>query len=157
MNRLVIIILLLSSCSVKRSVISETTDKTETVTESEKRQSKDVVSSLNTVDLSKYVINSSTVRIIEKLDTLGNVLERIKEEQTTTIDQANNITAVKEVTARSSGLEIKNEAIKKDVQTFENSKTKTKFAPVNLFLIVLVSILLFVYVKTRYKQPGFLV
>ena len=152
MNRLIIILLLLSSCSVKRSVTSETTDKTETVTESEKRQSKDVVSSLNTVDLSKYVINSSTVRIIEKLDTLGNVLERIKEEQTTTIDQANNITAVKEVTARSSGLEIKNEAIKKDVQTFENSKTKTKFAPVNLFLIVLVSILLFVvYVKTRSK------
>ena len=152
MNRLIIILLLLSSCSVKRSVTSETTDKTETVTESEKRQSKDVVSSLNTVDLSKYVINSSTVRIIEKLDTLGNVLERIKEEQITTIDQANNITAVKEVTARSSGLEIKNEAIKKDVQTFENSKTKTKFAPVNLFLIVLVSILLFVvYVKTRSK------
>ena len=151
MNRLIIILLLLSSCSVKRSVTSETTDKTETVTESEKRQSKDVVSSLNTVDLSKYVINSSTVRIIEKLDTLGNVLERIKEEQTTTIDQANNITAVKEVTARSSGLEIKNEAIKKDVQTFENSKTKTKFAPVNLFLIVLVSILLFVYAKTRSK------
>ena len=152
MNRLIIILLLLSSCSVKRSVTSETTDKTETVTESEKRQSKDVVSSLNTVDLSKYVINSSTVRTIEKLDTLGNVLERIKEEQITTIDQANNITAVKEVTARSSGLEIKNEAIKKDVQTFENSKTKTKFAPVNLFLIVLVSILLFVvYVKTRSK------
>ena len=152
MNRLIIILLLLSSCSVKRSVTSETTDKTETVTESEKRQSKDVVSSLNTVDLSKYVINSSTVRIIEKLDTLGNVLERIKEEQITTIDQANNITAVKEVTARSSGLEIKNEAIKKDVQTFENSKTKTKFAPVNLFLIVLVSILLFVvYIKTRSK------
>lgn len=152
MNRLIIILLLLSSCSVKRSVTSETTDKTETVTESEKRQSKDVVSSLNTVDLSKYVINSSTVRIIEKLDTLGKVVERIKEEQTTTIDQANNITAVKEVTARSSGLEIKNEAIKKDVQTFENSKTKTKFAPVNLFLIVLVSILLFVvYVKTRSK------
>ena len=143
---------MLSSCSVKRSVTSETTDKTETVTESEKRQSKDVVSSLNTVDLSKYVINSSTVRTIEKLDTLGKVVERIKEEQTTTIDQANNITAVKEVTARSSGLEIKNEAIKKDVQTFENSKTKTKFAPVNLFLIVLVSILLFVvYVKTRSK------
>ena len=143
---------MLSSCSVKRSVISETTDKTDTVTESEKRQSKDVVSSLNTVDLSKYVINSSTIRTIEKLDTLGKVVERIKEEQTTTIDQANNITAVKEVTARSSGLEIKNEAIKKDVQTFENSKTKTKFAPVNLFLIVLVSILLFVvYVKTRSK------
>ena len=152
MNRLIIILLLLSSCSVKRSVTSETTDKTETVTESEKRQSKDVVSSLNTVDLSKYVINSSTVRTIEKLDTLGKVVERIKEEQITTIDQANNITAVKEVTARSSGLEIKNEAIKKDVQTFENSKTKTKFAPVNLFLIVLVSILLFVvYVKTRSK------
>ena len=151
MNRLIIILLLLSSCSVKRSVTSETTDKTETVTESEKRQSKDVVSSLNTVDLSKYVINSSTVRIIEKLDTLGNVLERIKEEQTTTIDQANNITAVKEVTARSSGLEIKNEAIKKDVQTFEKSTIKTKFATVNLFLIVLVSILLFVYAKTRSK------
>ena len=151
MNRLVIIILLLSSCSVKRSVISETTDKTETVTESEKRQSNEAISSLNTVDLSKYAINSSTIRTIEKLDTLGKVVERIKEEQTTTIDQANNITAVKEVTARSSGLEIKNEAIKKDVQTFENSKTKTKFAPVNLFLIVLVSILLFVYIKTRSK------
>ena len=152
MNRLVIIILLLSSCSVKRSVISETTDKTETVTESENRQSNEAISSLNTVDLSKSVINSSTIRTIEKLDTLGKVVERIKEEQTTTIDQANNITAVKEVTARSSGLEIKNEAIKKDVQTFENSKTKTKFAPVNLFLIVLVSILLFVvYVKTRSK------
>ena len=152
MNRLVIIILLLSSCSVKRSVISETTDKTETVTESENRQSNEAISSLNTVDLSKYAINSSTIRTIEKLDTLGKVVERIKEEQTTTIDQANNITAVKEVTARSSGLEIKNEAIKKDVQTFENSKTKTKFAPVNLFLIVLVSILLFVvYVKTWSK------
>ena len=152
MNRLVIIILLLSSCSVKRSVISETTDKTETVTESENRQSNEAISSLNTVDLSKYAINSSTIRTIEKLDTLGKVVERIKEEQTTTIDQANNITAVKEVTARSSGLEIKNEAIKKDVQTFEKSKTKTKFAPVNLFLIVLVSILLFVvYVKTRSK------
>lgn len=152
MNRLVIIILLLSSCSVKRSVISETTDKTETVTESENRQSNEAISSLNTVDLSKYAINSSTIRTIEKLDTLGKVVERIKEEQTTTIDQANNITAVKEVTARSSGLEIKNEAIKKDVQTFENSKTKTKFAHVNLFLIVLVSILLFVvYVKTRSK------
>ena len=152
MNRLIIILLLLSSCSVKRSVISETTDKTDTVTESEKRQSNEVISSLNTVDLSKYAINSSTIRTIEKLDTLGKVVERIKEEQTTTIDQANNITAVKEVTARSSGLEIKNEAIKKDVQTFENSKTKTKFAPVNLFLIVLVSILLFVvYVKTRSK------
>ena len=153
MNRLVIIILLLSSCSVKRSVISETTDKTETVTESENRQSNEAISSLNTVDLSKYAINSSTIRTIEKLDTLGKVVERIKEEQTTTIDQANNITAVKEVTARSSGLEIKNEAIKKDVQTFDNSKTKTKFAPVNLFLIVfLSSILLFVvYIKTRSK------
>jgi len=152
MNRLIIILLLLSSCSVKRSVTSETTDKTETVTESENRQSNEAISSLNTVDLSKYAINSSTIRTIEKLDTLGKVVERIKEEQTTTIDQANNITAVKEVTARSSGLEIKNEAIKKDVQTFENSKTKTKFAPVNLFLIVLVSILLFVvYVKTRSK------
>ena len=151
MNRLIIILLLLSSCSVKRSVTSETTDKTETVTESENRQSNEAISSLNTVDLSKYAINSSTIRTIEKLDTLGKVVERIKEEQTTTIDQANNITAVKEVTARSSGLEIKNEAIKKDVQTFENSKTKTKFAPVNLFLIVLVSILLFVYVKTRPK------
>ena len=151
MNRLIIILLLLSSCSVKRSVTSETTDKTETVTESEKRQSKDVVSSLNTVDLSKYVINSSTVRIIEKLDTLGNVLERIKEEQITTIDQANNITSVQEATARSDGLEANKEAIKKDVQTFEKSKVKTKFAPVNVLLIVLVSILLFVYVKTRSK------
>ena len=151
MNRLVIIILLLSSCSVKRSVISETTDKTEAITESEKRQSDEVISSINTIDLSNVVVNSSTIRTIEKLDTLGNVVERIKEEQTTTIDQANNITAVKEVTARSSGLEIKNEAIKKDVQTFENSKTKTKFAPVNLFLIVLVSILLFVYIKTLSK------
>ena len=152
MNRLIIILLLLSSCSVKRSVTSETTDKTETVTESEKRQSKDVVSSLNTVDLSKYVINSSTVRIIEKLDTLGNVLERIKEEQITTIDQANNITEVKNDTVRIDSIETKKEAIKKDVQTFEKSKTKTKFAPVNLFLIVLVSILLFVvYVKTRSK------
>jgi PBP1b-binding outer membrane lipoprotein LpoB len=151
MNRLVIIILLLSSCSVKRSVISEITDKTETVTESEKRQSKDVVSSLNTVDLSKYVINSSTVRIIEKLDTLGNVLERIKEEQITTIDQANNITEVKNDTVRIDSIETKKEAIKKDVKTFEKSKTNTKFAPVNLFLIVLVSILLFVYVKTRPK------
>ena len=151
MNRLIIILLLLSSCSVKRSVTSETTDKTETVTESENRQSNEAISSLNTVDLSKYAINSSTIRTIEKLDTLGKVVERIKEEQTTTIDQANNITAVKEVTARSSGLEIKNEAIKKDVQTFENSKTKTKFAPVNVLLIVLVSILLFVYVKTRSK------
>ena len=151
MNRLIIILLLLSSCSVKRSVTSETTDKTETVTESEKRQSKDVVSSLNTVDLSKYVINSSTVRIIEKLDTLGNVLERIKEEQITTIDQANNITEVKNDTVRIDSIETKKETIKKDVKTFEKSKTKTKFAPVNLFLIVLVSILLFVYVKTRYK------
>ena len=152
MNRLIIILLLLSSCSVKRSVTSETTDKTETVAESEKRQHNEFISSLNTVDLSKHSINSSIIRTIEKLDTMGNVIERIKEEQTTTIDQANNITAVKEVTARSSGLEIKNEAIKKDVQTFENSKTKTKFAPVNLFLIVLVFILLFVvYVKTRSK------
>ena len=151
MNRLVIIILLLSSCSVKRSVISETTDKTETVTESENRQSNEAISSLNTVDLSKYAINSSTIRTIEKLDTLGKVVERIKEEQTTTIDQANNITAVKEVTARSSGLEIKNEAIKKDVQTFEKSKVKTKFAPVSVLLIILVSILLFGYVKTRSK------
>ena len=151
MNRLIIILLLLSSCSVKRSVTSETTDKTETVTESEKRQSKDVVSSLNTVDLSKYVINSSTVRIIEKLDTLGNVLERIKEEQITTIDQANNITEVKNDTARIDSIEINKEAIKKDVKTFEKSKVKTKFAPVNVLLIVLVSILLFVYVKTRPK------
>ena len=102
--------------------------------------------------MSKYVINSSTVRIIEKLDTLGNVLERIKEEQITTIDQANNITEVKNDTVRIDSIETKKEAIKKDVQTFENSKTKTKFAPVNLFLIVLVSILLFVvYVKTRSK------
>ena len=142
---------MLSSCSVKRSVISETTDKTDTVTESEKRQSNEVISSLNTVDLSKYVINSSTVRIIEKLDTLGNVLERIKEEQITTIDQANNITTIEETTARSDGLELKKEVIKKDVKTFEKSKVKTKFAHVNLFLIVLVSILLFVYVKTRSK------
>ena len=154
MNRLIIILLLLSSCSVKRSVTSETTDKTETVTESEKRQSKDVVSSLNTVDLSKYVINSSTVRIIEKLDTLGNVLERIKEEQITTIDHANNITEVKNDTVRIDSIETKKEAIKKDVQTFEKSKTKTKFDPVNVLLIilVLVSILLFVvYIKTRSK------
>ena len=152
MNRLVIIILLLSSCSVKRSVISETTDKTETVTESENRQSNEAISSLNTVDLSKYAINSSTIRTIEKLDTLGKVVERIKEEQTTTIDQANNITSVQEATARIDGLELKKEAIKKDVQTFEKSKVKTKFATVNLFLIVLVSILLFVvYVKTRSK------
>ena len=154
MNRLIIILLLLSSCSVKRSVTSETTDKTETVTESEKRQSKDVVSSLNTVDLSKYVINSSTVRIIEKLDTLGNVLERIKEEQITTIDQANNITEVKNDTVRIDSIETKKEAIKKDVKTFEKSKTKTKFAPANvlLLILVLVSILLFVvYEKTRSK------
>ena len=153
MNRLIIILLLLSSCSVKRSVISETTDKTDTVTESEKRQSNEVISSLNTVDLSKYVINSSTVRTIEKLDTLGNVLERIKEEQITTIDQANNITEVKNDTVRIDSIETKKEAIKKDVKTFEKSKTKTKFAPVNLFLIVfLSSILLFVvYIKTRSK------
>ena len=152
MNRLIIILLLLSSCSVKRSVTSETTDKTETVAESEKRQSDEVISSLNTVDLSKHSINSSIIRTIEKLDTLGNVVERIKEEQTTTIDQANNITSVQEATARSDGLELENEAIKKDVQTFEKSTIKTKFAPVNLFLIVLVSILLFVvYVKTRSK------
>ena len=144
---------MLSSCSVKRSVTSETTDKTETVTESEKRQSKDIVSSLNTVDLSKYVINSSTVRIIEKLDTLGNVLERIKEEQITTIDQANNITEVKNDTVRIDSIETKKEAIKKDVKTFEKSKTKTKFAPVNvlLLILVLVYILLFVYIKTRSK------
>ena len=154
MNRLVIIILLLSSCSVKRSVISETTDKTETVTESENRQSNEAISSLNTVDLSKYAINSSTIRTIEKLDTLGKVVERIKEEQTTTIDQANNITSVQEATARSDGLETNKEAIKKDVQTFEKSNIKTKFAPVNVLLtiLVLVSILLFVvYVKTRSK------
>ena len=145
---------MLSSCSVKRSVISETTDKTDTVTESEKRQSNEVISSLNTVDLSKYVINSSTVRIIEKLDTLGNVLERIKEEQITTIDQANNITEVKNDTVRIDSIETKKEAIKKDVKTFEKSKTKTKFAPANvlLLILVLVSILLFVvYVKTRSK------
>ena len=154
MNRLIIILLLLSSCSVKRSVISETTDKTDTVTESEKRQSNEVISSLNTVDLSKYVINSSTVRIIEKLDTLGNVLERIKEEQITTIDQVNNITEVKNDTVRIDSIETKKEAIKKDVKTFEKSKTKTKFAPVNvlLLILVLVSILLFVvYIKTRSK------
>ena len=154
MNRLIIILLLLSSCSVKRSVISETTDKTDTVTESEKRQSNEVISSLNTVDLSKYVINSSTVRTIEKLDTLGNVLERIKEEQITTIDQANNITEVKNDTVRIDSIETKNEAIKKDVKTFEKSKTKTKFAPANvlLLILVLVSILLFVvYIKTRSK------
>ena len=151
MNRLVIIILLLSSCSVKRSVISETTDKTETVTESENRQSDEVISSINTIDLSNVVVNSSTIRTIEKMDTLGNVVERIKEEQTTTIDQANNITSVQEATARIDGLELKKEAIKKDVQTFEKSKVKTKFAPVSVLLIILVSILLFVYVKTRYK------
>lgn len=154
MNRLIIILLLLSSCSVKRSVISETTDKTDTVTESEKRQSNEVISSLNTVYLSKYVINSSTVRIIEKLDTLGNVLERIKEEQITTIDQANNITEVKNDTVRIDSIETKKEAIKKDVKTFEKSKTKTKFAPVNvlLLILVLVSILLFVvYIKNRSK------
>ena len=151
MNRLIIILLLLSSCSVKRSVTSETTDKTETVTESENRQSNEAISSLNTVDLSKYAINSSTIRTIEKLDTLGKVVERIKEEQTTTIDQANNITEVKNDTVRIDSIETKKEAIKKDVQTFEKSKVKTKFAPVNLFLIVLVSILLFVYVKTRSK------
>ena len=151
MNRLIIILLLLSSCSVKRSVTSETTDKTETVTESENRQSNEAISSLNTVDLSKYAINSSTIRTIEKLDTLGKVVERIKEEQTTTIDQANNITSVQEATARSDGLELKKEAIKKDVQAFEKSKVKTKFTPVNVLLIVLVSILLFVYVKTRSK------
>ena len=154
MNRLIIILLLLSSCSVKRSVISETTDKTDTVTESEKRQSNEVISSLNTVDLSKYVINSSTVRTIEKLDTLGNVLERIKEEQITTIDQVNNITEVKNDTVRIDSIETKKETIKKDVKTFEKSKTKTKFAPVNvlLLILVLVSILLFVvYIKTRSK------
>ena len=152
MNRLVIIILLLSSCSVKRSVISETTDKTETVTESENRQSNEAISSLNTVDLSKYAINSSTIRTIEKLDTLGKVVERIKEEQTTTIDQANNITEVKNDTVRIDSIETKKDTIKKDVKTFEKSKTKTKFAPVNLSLIVLVSILLFVvYEKTRSK------
>ena len=154
MNRFIIVALILSSCSLKRSVISETTDKTDTVTESEKRQSNEVISSLNTVDLSKYVINSSTVRTIEKLDTLGNVLERIKEEQITTIDQANNITEVKNDTVRIDSIETKKEAIKKDVKTFEKSKTKTKFAPANvlLLILVLVSILLFVvYIKTRSK------
>ena len=151
MNRLVIIILLLSSCSVKRSVISETTDKTETVTESENRQSNEAISSLNTVDLSKYAINSSTIRTIEKLDTMGNVVERIKEEQIITIDHENNITEVKNDTARIDSIEINKEAIKKDVKTFEKSKVKTKFAPVIVLLIVLVSILLFVYVKTRSK------
>jgi len=151
MNRLVIILLLLSSCSVKRSVISETTDNTEIVTEIEKLQSNEAISSLNTVDLSKYAINSSTIRTIEKLDTLGNVVERIKEEQNTIIDQASNIITIEEATARSDGLETNKEAIKKDVKTFEKSKVKTKFAPVNVLLIVLVSILLFVYVKTRSK------
>ena len=151
MNRFIIVALILSSCSLKRSVISETTDKTEAITESEKRQSDEVISSINTIDLSNVVVNSSTIRTIEKLDTLGNVVERIKEEQTTTIDQANNITAVKDDTARSDGMEIKKEAIKKDVQTFEKSKTKTKFTPFSVLLIVLVSILLFVYVKTRSK------
>jgi len=151
MNRLIIILLLLSSCSVKRSVISETTDNTEIVTEIEKLQSNEAISSLNTVDLSKSVINSSTIRTIEKLDTMGNVVERIKEEQNTTIDQASNIITIEEATARSDGLETNKEAIKKDVQTFEKSKIKTKFAPVNVLLIVLVSILLFVYVKTRSK------
>ena len=151
MNRLIIILLVLSSCSLKRSVISETTDKTETVTDIEKRQSNELISSLNTVDLSKHVINSSTIRTIEKLDTMGNVIERINEEQSTTIDQTNNITSVREATARSDGLELKNEAIKKYVQTFEKSKVKTKFAPVSVLLIILVSILLFVYVKTRSK------
>ena len=145
---------MLSSCSVKRSVTSETTDKTETVTESENRQSNEAISSLNTVDLSKYAINSSTIRTIEKLDTLGKVVERIKEEQTTTIDQANNITEVKNDTVRIDSIETKKEAIKKDVKTFEKSKTKTKFAPANvlLLILVLVSILLFVvYIKTRSK------
>ena len=151
MNRFIIVALILSSCSLKRSVISETTDKTEAITESEKRQSDEVISSINTIDLSNVVVNSSTIRTIEKLDTLGNVVERIKEEQITTIDQANNITSIQEATARSDGLELKKEAIKKDVQTFEKSKTKTKFTPFSVLLIVLVSILLFVYVKTRSK------
>ena len=151
MNRLIIILLLLSSCSVKRSVISETTDNTEIVTEIEKLQSNEAISSLNTVDLSKSVINSSTIRTIEKLDTMGNVVERIKEEQIITIDHENNITEVKNDTARIDSIEINKEAIKKDVKTFEKSKVKTKFAPVNVLLIVLVSILLFVYVKTRSK------
>ena len=151
MNRFIIVALILSSCSLKRSVISETTDKTEAITESEKRQSDEVISSINTIDLSNVVVNSSTIRTIEKMDTLGNVVERIKEEQTTTIDQANNITSVQEATARIDGLETKKEAIKKDVQTFEKSKTKTKFTPVSVLLIVLVSILLFVYAKTRSK------
>ena len=151
MNRFIIVALILSSCSLKRSVISETTDKTEAITESEKRQSDEVISSINTIDLSNVVVNSSTIRTIEKMDTLGNVVERIKEEQTTTIDQANNITEVKNDTVRIDSIETKKETIKKDVKTFEKSKTKTKFAPVNLSLIVLVSILLFVYVKTRSK------
>ena len=153
MNRLIIILLLLSSCSVKRYTSSQTVDQTQTTTTSEKQEKSEVISSINTIDLSNVVVNSSTIRTIEKLDTMGNVVERIKEEQTTTIDQANNITAVKDDTARSDGMEIKKEAIKKDVQTFEKSKTKTKFAPVNVLLIilVLVSILLFVYVKTRSK------
>ena len=151
MRYFLIIALILSSCSVKRSVTSETTDKTETNTESENRQRNEFISSLNTIDLSKYAINSLTIRTIEKLDTMGNVVERIKEEQTTTIDQASNITSVQEATARSDGMDLKKEAIKKDVQTFEKSKVKTKFAPVNVLLIVLVSILLFVYVKTRSK------
>ena len=151
MNRLIIILLLLSSCSVKRSVISETTDNTEIVTEIEKLQSNEAISSLNTVDLSKSVINSSTIRTIEKLDTMGNVVERIKEEQIITIDHENNITEVKNDTARIDSIEINKEAIKKDVKTFEKSKVKTKFATVNILLIVLVSILLFVYVKTRSK------
>ena len=149
MKYFLIIALMLSSCSLKRSVISETTDKTETNTESEKSQRNEFISSLNTIDLSKYAINSSTIRTIEKLDTLGNVVERTKEEQTTAIDQANNITSTIEAAARSDGLELKKEAIKKDVKTFEKSKVKTKFATVNVLLIVLVSILLFVYVKTR--------
>ena len=153
MNRLIIILLLLSSCSVKRYTSSQTVDQTQTTTTSEKQEKSEVISSINTIDLSNVVVNSSTIRTIEKLDTMGNVVERIKEEQTTTIDQANNITAVKDDTARSDGMEIKKEAIKKDVQTFEKSKTKTKFAPVNVLLIilVLVSILLFVYIKTRSK------
>lgn len=151
MRYFLIIALILSSCSIKRSVISETTDNTETVTESEKRQSNEVISSLNTVDLSKHAINSSIIRTIEKLDTMGNVVERIKEEQITTIDQANNITSTIDATASSDGLEINKEAIKKDVKTFEKSNIKTKFTPVNVLLIVLVSILLFVYIKTRSK------
>ena len=142
---------MLSSCSVKRYTSSQTVDQTQTTTTSEKQEKSEVISSINTIDLSNVVVNSSTIRTIEKLDTLGNVVERIKEEQITTIDQTNNITAVEEATAKSDSMEIKKEAIKKDVKTFEKSKVKTKFAPVNLFLIVLVSILLFVYVKTRSK------